>query len=156
MRDFKKVFLCLSMLLIVSVSTYGNDGKQLQKEKESTKVENVVNNPTKWEKIMNAIIRIESGGKHDAKNGNSLGVLQIVPICVAECNNILKRKGSKKRYKLSDRLSPIKSKEMFMIIMNQYNKLGTPMKACRIWGGGIHGKGVKPSYWKKFLKYYKG
>ena len=152
MRDFKKYFICFSMLLTFSLSSYSN-GKEIKKE-TTTKVENVEFQQPKWEKIMDAIIRIESGGKHDAKNGSSLGVLQITPICVAECNNILKRKGINKRFTLADRLSPTKSKEMFMIIMKAHNKSGSAKEACGIWSGG--GRGVRPSYWKKFLKFYKG
>ena len=47
---------------------------------------------------MDAIIQVESKGDPKAKSGNSVGVMQITPILVAECNNILKRKKSKKRY----------------------------------------------------------
>lgn len=45
-----------------------------------------------WTPVMDAIIQVESKGDPKAKSGNSVGVMQITPILVAECNNILKRK----------------------------------------------------------------
>ena len=154
MRHLRKVFLFLCMIFAVSANSYAS-GNQKKEMKKSTKVEKVESNPSKWDKIMNAIIQVESGGDSKAKSGNSLGILQITPILVRECNNILKRKGSKKRYTLSDRLNVKKSKEMFILIMNQYNKAGTANAACRIWNGGTNSKSVNHGYWKKFLKHYK-
>ena len=55
-----------------------------------------------WEPVMNAIIQIESKGNPAAVNGPYVGVLQISPILVKECNNILKSTGSSKRYSLSE------------------------------------------------------
>ena len=43
-----------------------------------------------WEPVMNAIIQIESKGNPAAVNGPYVGVLQISPVLVKECNNILK------------------------------------------------------------------
>ena len=155
MRQLRKVFLFLCMMFAVSVNSYAS-GNQKKEMNESTKVENVESNPSKWDKIMNAIIQVESKGDSKARRGNSLGILQITPILVTECNDILKRKGSKKRYTLSDRLNVKKSKEMFILIMNQYNKAGSAIAACRIWNSGINSKSVNHGYWKKFLKFYKG
>ena len=50
-----------------------------------------------WEPVMNAIIQIESKGNPMAVNGSYVGVLQISPVLVKECNNILKSSGSNKR-----------------------------------------------------------
>lgn len=89
-----------------------------------------------WNPVMDAIIHVESHGDVNAKSGNSVGVMQITPILVAECNLILKRRNSSKRYKLSDRLSIAKSKEMFLLIQSEYNPKNSIEKAIRSWNGG--------------------
>jgi hypothetical protein len=91
-----------------------------------------------WTPVMNAIIQVESQGHLHAKNGNSCGALQITPVLVRECNSILKRKKSKKKFKLSDRFSISKSKEMFMIFQSFYNPTGSIEIAIRTWNGGVH------------------
>lgn len=90
-----------------------------------------------WEPVMNAIIQIESKGNAAAVNGPYVGVLQISPVLVKECNNILRNSGSKKRYSLSDRFSAAKSKEMFVIIQSFHNPLNSIERAIRLWSGGI-------------------
>ena len=90
-----------------------------------------------WEPVMDAIIQIESKGNAAAVNGPYVGILQISPVLVKECNNILKNSGSKKRYSLSDRYSATKSKEMFVIIQSFHNPLNNIEKAIRLWSGGI-------------------
>ena len=51
-----------------------------------------------WNKVMDAITAVESGGNPRAKSGSCVGAMQISPILVKECNIILKNQGSKKRY----------------------------------------------------------
>ena len=89
-----------------------------------------------WSSVMDAIIQVESRGDRKAKSGNSVGAMQITPICVAECNRILKERNSKKRFKLSDRYSISKSKEMFLLIQSAYNPLNSIEHAIRSWNGG--------------------
>ena len=110
-----------------------------------------------WENVMNAIIQVESGGNSKAKSGSSVGAMQITPLLVAECNNILRSRRSKKRYKLSDRLSVKKSKEMFLLIQAKYNPLRNIEQAIRSWNGGIH-YSVKRTqrYLERVLKVMKG
>lgn len=110
-----------------------------------------------WENVMNAIIQVESGGNSKAKSGSSVGAMQITPLLVAECNNILRSRRSKKRYKLSDRLSVKKSKEMFLLIQSKYNPLRNIEQAIRSWNGGIH-YSVKRTqrYLERVLKVMKG
>lgn len=91
-----------------------------------------------WENVMNAIIQVESNGNSKAKHGSSVGAMQITPLLVAECNNILRGRRCKKRYKLSDRLSVKKSKEMFLLIQSKYNPLRNIEQVIRSWNGGIH------------------
>lgn len=91
-----------------------------------------------WEPVMKAIIQVESQGNVRAVSGNSCGAMQITPILVAECNNILKARHSKKRYSLADRFSLDKSKEMFLLIQSHYNPRNDIEKAIRSWNGGMH------------------
>ena len=69
---------------------------------------------------------------------DSVGVMQITPILVAECNDILKRRKSKKRFTLADRFSIAKSKEMFLLIQSVHNPLNSIEHAIRAWNGGKH------------------
>lgn len=107
-----------------------------------------------WNPIMDAIIQVESGGNQSAKNGNQLGAMQITPIMVAECNSILKGRGNKKRYRLSDRLSIRKSKEMFLLVQSKYNPRNDIEKAIRSWNGGIN-YSIKHTqrYFNKVMKF---
>ncbi len=91
-----------------------------------------------WAPVMEAIIEVESGGNSRAVSGNSAGVLQITPILVQECNQIMKRRKSKKRFRLSDRFNVAKSKEMFLVIQSYFNPTNNVEKAIRMWNGGLN------------------
>ena len=105
-----------------------------------------------WNPVMDAIIQVESGGDPKAVSGNSVGAMQITPILVKDCNEILKRRKSKMRYTMSDRYSVAKSKEMFLLIQNYYNPENSVEKAIRSWNGGVK-YSVKATnrYYKKVL-----
>ena len=90
-----------------------------------------------WNPVMDAIIQVESEGNPNAISGNSVGAMQITPILVKDCNDILKKQKSKKRYTMADRYSVSKSKEMFLIIQKHYNPENDVEKAIRLWNGGI-------------------
>ena len=90
-----------------------------------------------WGPVMDAIIQVESEGNPNAVSGKSVGVMQITPILVEDCNNILMKKKSKKRFTLSDRYSVKKSKEMFLLIQSYYNPTNSIEKAIRSWNGGV-------------------
>ena len=90
-----------------------------------------------WNPVMDAIIQVESGGDSKAVSGNSVGAMQITPILVKDCNNILQKQKSKKRYTLADRYSVEKSKEMFLLIQSHYNPMNSVEKAIRSWNGGV-------------------
>ena len=79
--------------------------------------------------------------------------MQITPILVADCNQILKKKKSKLRYTLSDRLNVKKSKEMFLIIQEWYNPQNNVEKAIRSWNGGVNYsvKGTQ-KYYEKVIR----
>lgn len=87
--------------------------------------------------LMEAIIYVESGGNVNARNGSCCGPMQISPGMVKECNNILKTKGSKKRFTLADRFNLSKSKEMFLLFNDKYNPRFNIEKAIRSWNGGL-------------------
>ena len=90
-----------------------------------------------WNPVMDAIIQVESEGNTKAVSGNSVGAMQITPILVKECNQILKKQKSKKRFTLSDRYSVKKSKEMFLLIQKYHNPENSIEKAIRSWNGGL-------------------
>lgn len=90
-----------------------------------------------WAPVIDAIIMVESEGNPKAVSGNSVGAMQITPILVRECNNILKSRNSKKRYTLKDRFSVDKSKEMFLLIQSHHNATNNVERAIRSWNGGM-------------------
>lgn len=90
-----------------------------------------------WTRVINAIAIVESNNNPRAVGGGgSVGLLQITPILVRDCNKILAKQKSSKRYTLSDRYSSEKSKEMFVIIQEYYNPSHNVEKAIRLWNGG--------------------
>ncbi len=109
-----------------------------------------------WSPVMEAIIQVESEGNPRAVSGNSVGVMQITPILVKECNNILKARKSDKRYTLDDRFSVEKSKEMFLLIQSQHNPTNDVEKAIRSWNGGPnYYKGSTNAYYNKVMRHLK-
>ena len=90
-----------------------------------------------WQPVIDAIVEHESGGNLRARNGRFLGPMQIAPILVRECNNILRSQGSSKRFSLNDRCSLEKSREMFLLIMQRYNPTNSFEIACRLWKSGL-------------------
>ena len=117
----KIVRLCILFIFVLTSQIYA-----------STKESSTFN----WQPVIDAIIKVESNGDTRAKSGNSVGAMQITPILVAECNNILRSRNQKKRYKLSDRFSLQKSKEMFLLMQSQFNQENNVEKAIRAWNGG--------------------
>lgn len=90
-----------------------------------------------WNPIIKAIAMVESTNNPKAiGRGGSVGLLQITPVLVRECNNILKEKKSTKRYSLKDRLDSTKSVEMFILYQEKYNPSRNIEKAIRLWNGG--------------------
>ena len=105
-----------------------------------------------WNPIMDAIIQVESEGNPNAVSGNSVGVMQITPILVRECNDILQKMKSKKRFTMNDRYSEVKSKEMFLLIQSYHNPMNSIEKAIRSWNGGIrYSVRATNKYYKKVM-----
>lgn len=91
-----------------------------------------------WSRVIDAIIMVESEGNPKAKSGNQCGVMQITPVLVEDCNNILKSRKQNKRYTLGDRFNVRKSVEMFLLIQSKYNPTNNVEKAIRSWNGGVN------------------
>ena len=105
-----------------------------------------------WNPVMDAIIQVESEGNPNAVSGKSVGAMQITPILVKDCNDILKKQKSNKRYTMADRYSVAKSKEMFLIIQQYYNPENNIEKAIRLWNGGVNYKTKSTNrYYRKVL-----
>ena len=109
--------------------------------------------------LVEALIFVESRGKEDAIGDThlgepSIGVLQIRPIMVREVNRILKKKGSKMRFKLQDRFDRGKSIWMFMIWKDYHHPTDGFEKIARNWNGGPNGYRFKRTepYWAKVKK----
>ena len=109
-----------------------------------------------WNPVMEAIIQVESKGNPRAVSGNSCGAMQITPIMDAECNNILKKRKSKKRFTLADRFNVAKSKEMFILFQSFHNPKSNVEQAIRSWIGGMRYtvRGTQ-RYFNKVMKYLK-
>jgi len=126
MRKYAKKACLMSMfmMLVLTHASAGTKGKQ--------------SSAFDWNPVINAIIAVESGGNAKAvdKSGKSCGIMQITPVCVKECNRILKMKGSSRRYDMDDRFSVSKSKEMFLLLQSFYNPRNNVEHAIRSWNGG--------------------
>lgn len=101
--------------------------------------------------LLDAIIQVESGGNPNAvgDSGKAVGIMQIWPIMVKDCNRIL----GIEKYTLEDRLSPERSIEMFNIWRNHYCKGWTDKQIATGWHLGASNKD-KPDevYWSKIQK----
>lgn len=104
------------------------------------------------EPLIDAIAQIESGGNPSAvgDNGLAVGLLQIHPITVRDCNRIL----GKEIYGLDDRLDPAKSREMFRVIANHYSRGQSYEVIARRWNGGPNGEKKLSTlkYWDRVKK----
>ena len=138
---FKKVSVSLMALFITLTASAGGGGKSAEKTSGFN-----------WNPVMDAIIQVESEGNPNAVSGNSVGAMQITPILVKDCNDILKKQKSNKRYTMADRYSVAKSKEMFLIIQKYYNPENNIEKAIRLWNGGVkYTTRATNRYYKKVL-----
>ncbi len=112
---------------------------------------------TQWDKVIDAIIQVESRGNPNAYNKSSgaTGAMQIKKIVVDDCNEYLEKLKKKRRFTYEDRWDVQKSKEMFVLIQMRYNKTNDIEKAARIWNGGCcYKKESTDEYYRKFLNFY--
>ena len=109
--------------------------------------------------IIAALVALESGGNPDAVGdcGRAVGVLQIHPSMVAECNRIV----GAERWTLADRADAAKSKAMAeaylehwaQLIARRIGRNLAPEEMARLWGGGPTGyrKASTDAYSRRFL-----
>ena len=105
-------------------------------------------------RLITAIATVESELNEKAVSGDCVGYLQIRPLLVKECNNILKKKNSKKHYSLSDRFSKKKSIEMFYLIQEKFNPSHNVERALWVWNAGPYSKKRPTKYINKVMKAY--
>ena len=89
-----------------------------------------------WGRVLKAISYVESKNNPKAVSGDQVGLLQIRPILVRDCNRILELRGSSRRYTMKDRYNASKSREMFALYQSYYNPKGNVERAIRLWNGG--------------------
>lgn len=83
-----------------------------------------------WEDFTRALIWVESRGDSKAVGSNNdIGVLQITPVLVEDCNRIV----GYDKYDLDDRLDSLRSVEMFNVIQDHYNPQHDYHWALKIW-----------------------
>lgn len=105
----------------------------------------IIRKYTDWEILIFALIWQESKGNPEAKNDNSLGVLQITPIYVKEANNIV----GYVKYNLENRKSVEKSIEMFNIVQGKHNKEKSIDRAIK-----LHNPTAGDWYYKSVKNYF--
>lgn len=139
MRILKVLFLQIVMIMSSVAAIAAGEGE---------------GNGFDWTPVMDAIIQVESKGNASAVSGQYVGAMQISPICVRECNNILKRRGSSKRFTLKDRYSESKSREMFVVIQSYHNPANNVEKAIRAWNGGNNYSVAKTQNYLNKVRHY--
>lgn len=111
------------------------------------------------DQVMEAMMWVESkfNEKIVSRDGSSVGILQITPICVKQCNILAKRKGLSVRYKNTDRLNKAKSIEMFKLIQEASNPQFDIRKAVNLWNAGNANKYIRATerYYNKVMNYLK-
>lgn len=135
MKDLKLfVAYALFASCIVGVCIWGitqdykYGGNHYEEDIEEVKQEN-----DDWEDFTKALIWVESKGDSKAVGSNNdVGVLQITPILLHDCNRILEME----IFKLEDRLDSLKSVEMFNIIQDHYNPQHDYHWALKLWNSG--------------------
>lgn len=138
MKDLKLfVAYALFALCLVGVCMWGitqdykYGGNHYEEEIED--IEEVNQENDDWEDFTKALIWVESKGDSKAVGSNNdVGVLQITPILLHDCNRILEME----IFKLEDRLDSLKSVEMFNIIQDHYNPQHDYHWALKIWNSG--------------------
>jgi len=110
--------------------------------------------------LLAALIAVESGGDSLAigDGGKAVGVLQIHPVMVDDCNRILTLKKNEYRFSLKDRKFESTSRSMAVIYLRWYDRAyheGLDMSRyefyARCWNGGPNGytKQSTDKYWAK-------
>jgi len=103
-------------------------------------------------KLIMILISIESGGNPNVPagdGGKAVGILQIHPIMVRECNRI----AGEKRWTLRSRRSPAASKRMCALFIAHHRKRGHSWRSiAEGWNSGVPGRPALPSYKEKLTR----
>ena len=85
-------------------------------------------------RAFDAVCMVESKGDPRAVNPaeQAVGIAQIRPICLRDCNRIVGRA----RWTLADRLDPVKCYAMFVVYVQYYAPGGGPEAWARCWNSG--------------------
>ena len=107
----------------------------------------------RYARLLPAIEHVESSGRADAvgDGGKAVGILQIHPVMVADCNRIV----GEDRWTLDDRKDAVKSRAMFRTYSDHYSKDASDEVIARRWNSGPRGdrKKATEGYWNKVRKH---
>ena len=125
----------LIILLAVIAIAYGWP-KEQRYESPNPELVPVITTQTRAEvanldSLWDAICQIESNHNPRAINGDAVGIAQIRPICLEDCNRII----GHEQWVKSDRFDPEKSKEMFVFYTDYWSD-GSDEQRARVWFGG--------------------
>ena len=98
--------------------------------------------------LWKAICKIESSNNPKAINSNAVGIAQITPVCLQDCNRII----GYQKFSLQDRFNVEKSHQMFLIYVHHYaSKPLRARQAALIWRYGPSGarKPHNGAYWNR-------
>jgi hypothetical protein len=146
--DICKAIIIIGILLIIILTIKERSSKQSQTVTTCNSLHRDKTTPVadEWQTLINAIAFVESTNNPKAKNGQSVGLLQITPIYVAECNRIL----GEERYTLADREDSLKSIEMFKIYTQYHANVKNLRKTIH-----VHNPRGGQKYINKVLKQLK-
>lgn len=132
------VLFCLALMACISWASMqeyrygGNPNKEIESYVDTIVVYKN-GHDYDWELFTQALIWVESKGDSKAVGKlDDIGVLQIRPIIIEDCNRIL----GYERFTLTDRLDSLKSVEMFNLIQDHYNPQHDYHWALKLWNSG--------------------
>lgn len=106
-------------------------------------------NGDRYSRLLPAIEHVESSGNPSAigDGGKAVGLLQIHPVMVKDCNRIV----GEARWTMADRLDPDKSRAMFLAYSDHYSRKASDEVVARRWNAGPRGDRNQASvgYWHK-------
>lgn len=109
----------------------------------------------RMDRLFAAICKVESNNNPRAvgDGGKALGIAQIHKVMIDDVNRILKVP----TFTYTDRLDPVKSREVFDVWRKHYCRDASDEVIARRWNQGMGGKlnAASSRYWKKILAHLK-
>ena len=147
------IIFCVCMLSVMLWAMfkeyrYGGYPKDVENKKDTIVVykDTSIVYKSDWDTFTEALIWVESKGEEKAVGKkDDIGVLQITPILLRDCNRIV----GYEKYYLNDRYDRDKSIEMFNIIQDHYNPQHDFHWALKLWNSG-----APLSYHRKVMDKY--